>query len=124
MASEQNKDHTLTFHNKISPNFREIHVDGAYGGITPKGFINLNFFAERFPIPKSSDFKISIGEQGKREAHKLSDSDDSKTGILREYEFGIYVDLNTAKQLAAFLNTKIEELEKVKATQDAASTSK
>ena len=47
---------TITIHNKISSDFREIHVDGAYGGLTPRGLINLNFYAERAPIPKSSEF--------------------------------------------------------------------
>jgi hypothetical protein len=108
MSEEETKLDQITFHNKISPNFRELHVDGAYGGITPRGFLNLNFYAERRPIPKSSDFKI-ISES--KVGDKIRDSDDSKTGILREYEFGIYMDVRTAKQLVKFLTSRIEEVE-------------
>lgn len=102
-----NQPDKITFYNKISANFREIHVDGAYGGLTPRGLINLNFFAERFPIPKSSDFKVT----GQSITEKIKDSDDSKEGIIREYEFGVYMDINTCKMIINLLTTKVIELE-------------
>jgi hypothetical protein len=99
----------ITIHNKISDNYRQVHVDGAFGGITPRGFFNLNFFAERAPIPKSQDFEvidnIKVGNQ-------ISVSPDSKMGILREFHFGIYMDVNVAKEIVKLLSGKIEELEK------------
>ncbi|MCB9046364.1 MAG: hypothetical protein H6550_09510 [Chitinophagales bacterium] len=101
----------LTYHNKISPNYRALHVDGAYGGVTPKGFINLSFYSERFPIPKSTDFKI---DEKTKSISKIKDSDDSKDGILKEYEFGIYMDLETTKKIVKFLNDKIVELTEFK----------
>lgn len=98
----------LTIHNKISAIFREIHVDGAYGGLTPRGLINLNFYAERAPIPRSSEFEITAENTlGK----SLGDSEDSKTGILREYEFGIYMDIAVAKAIITLLTNKISEYE-------------
>lgn len=109
-SKKKSKQLKVTFHNKVSAGFREIHVDGALGGITPRGFINVNFFAERFPIPKSTDFNVS---ENRKIAEKLGDSIDSKTGIIREYEFGIYMGIDTAKSLAKFLNDKITEFESI-----------
>jgi hypothetical protein len=103
---EQNKK--VTIHNKISNTYREIHVDGAFGGITPRGLINLSFYAERTPIPKSSEFKIT----DKRIGELIKNSSDSKTGILREFEFGIYTDINVAKSLIKLLTEKINDFEK------------
>lgn len=100
----------VTIYNKISPNYRQIHVDGAYGGLTTRGLINLSFYAERLPIPKASDFDIT--EQG-TVGNFSSNSEDSKTGIIREYDFGIYMDLPAAKSLVDFLSTKITELQKL-----------
>lgn len=98
----------VTFHNKLSASFREIHVDGAFGGITPSGYINLNFYAERFPIPKSTEYSLkddnTINE-------KINDSEDSKDGIIREYEFGIYCDLKTAVNIKKFLDERISVLQ-------------
>lgn len=109
MAKEIKSKTIVTFHNKISNNFRQVHVDGAYGGITPPGLINLSFYAERLPIPKSSDYSLnedfSLGE-------KLKDSEDSKQGVVREYEFGIYCDLKTATDIKNFLAERIADLQK------------
>lgn len=99
----------VTIHNKISTSFRELHVDGAFGGLTPPGFINVNFYAERVAIPKSTEYKLTdhnaLGEV-------LSNSLDSKVGVIREYEFGIYMNISTAIELKNFLEKKIEEFAK------------
>lgn len=98
----------VTIHNKLSASFREIHVDGAYGGFTPRGLFNLNFFAERAPIPKSAEFELkpdnTLSISG-------TPSNDSKTGILREYEFGIYMDINVAKTMVELMQKAIGEYE-------------
>ena len=99
----------LTIHNKISPNYKSYHIDGAYGGITTRGYISLSFYAERGPIPKSTDFEV-IENTGLK---KIGDSEDSKKGILREFEVGVYLDINTAKELHTYLENKIKELEKL-----------
>ena len=105
-----NNSNTFTVHNKISSNFRELHVDGAYGGITPRGLINLNFYAEKFPIPKSSNFKIIPGSNS---VETIENSSESNSGIIREYEIGVYLDINVAKNIVEFLKNKISELEQL-----------
>jgi hypothetical protein len=110
MSKEQAKTGKITFHNKVSDNYRQIHVDGAFGGISPRGLIALSFYAERFPIPKATDFELN--EQGIVGA-KIQDSPDSKNGIIREFEIGIYMDITATKELHTFLGQKIEEFEKL-----------
>jgi len=100
----------IEFHNKVNENFREVHVDGAHGGVTPRGFINANFYSERFPIPKSNILEFD------EEANKFINSgigEGSKEGIVRHYEFGVYMDLKTAKEFYKFLGGKINELETI-----------
>lgn len=97
----------ITVHNKIANTYREIHVDGAFGGITPRGLVNLSFYAERTPIPKSSEFSIVDGKIGEL----ITNSDDSKSGILREFEFGIYTDINVAKSLIKLITDKVKDFE-------------
>jgi hypothetical protein len=87
--------------------YREIHVDGALGGVTPRGKININFYAERLVIPRSETYNFEPGRLGDR----IGVSADSKKGVMREIEFGIYVDLDTAKQLHKWLENKIISLE-------------
>ena len=98
----------IEIHNKVSSSFQQINVDGAYGGVTPSGKINLNFFSERYPIPKSTFFEIKNDKLIK----KIRDSAESKKGIIREYNFGIYMDLRTAKGLSLWLQDCIKNMEK------------
>lgn len=106
---------TITFYNKLSPNYRSVHADGAYGGITPKGFISISFFSERQAIPRSSVYTFDHEE---KTVTKLNDSEDSKDGIIREYDFGAYMNLDTAKQLIELLSHKVNELEIYLKSQD------
>jgi hypothetical protein len=107
--TEQNPDNKkVTIYNKITEGHNAYHADGAYAGVTPQGLINLNFFSERVAIPKSSDFKITdnnlVGEH-------LGDSDDSKKGIIREFDVGVYMSIPVAKALTVVLLQKIKEAE-------------
>lgn len=108
MENSQDKNVSgITIHNKISNNFRELHVDGAYGGLTPKGMVNINFYAERLSIPKSTDYKIES-----QKLIKIADSEDSKKGIIREFETGVYMTFETAKELHKWLGEQIVRFEK------------
>lgn len=97
---------SIIIHNIKSSGFRQIHVDGAHGGITPTGMININFFSHRNAIPKGTEFEIN--ENGSL-GNPIQDFDDSKVGLVREFEFGTYMDLNTCINLRDFLDKKIEE---------------
>ncbi|HLF47411.1 MAG TPA: hypothetical protein VI548_13365 [Chitinophagaceae bacterium] len=103
---DNKKASSVTIHNKISNNFRELHVDGAYGGVTPKGQFNINFYAERLAIPKATDYKIEDNK-----LIKIADSEDSKKGIIREFETGVYMTIETAKEIHKWLGDQISNFE-------------
>ncbi|MBK6265647.1 hypothetical protein JKA74_11410 [Marivirga sp. S37H4] len=104
------KKNSIVIHNIKNSNFRQIHVDGAHGGITPSGFINLNFYSQRGVIPKGTEF--AIDESGKI-SEAIRDIEGSKSGIVREFELGVYMDINTCTNLKDFLEKKIEEYNKL-----------
>ena len=108
MTSKNKK--SIVIHNIKNSSFRQIHVDGAHGGITPTGLININFYSQRNAIPKGTEFNLtSKGELGSI----VKDIDDSKVGIVREFEFGAYMDLNTCISLKQFLEKKIDEFREI-----------
>lgn len=106
MKSKEINNKKITVFNKISSNYRELHVDGAYGGITPKGLFNMNFYAERLAIPKATDFKILKGK-----LEKIIDSTDSKSGIIREFETGIYMTIDSAREIYKWMGEILENFE-------------
>ena len=59
MAQKNNIIFKYIFEDDYNPKY----VNGAYGGITPKGEIIVIFFLERHGLPKSET--ISISEDGK-----------------------------------------------------------
>ena len=105
------KSETITIHNNKSAQYREIHSDGASLGITPTGSFYLNFFSQRNAIPKGTIFELTkTGQLGKL----ISLTPDSKTGVIREHEIGIYMDLQTCENLKELLEQKIREFQKLK----------
>jgi hypothetical protein len=98
----------VNIHYQKNPLYREIHVDGLFGGLTPKGKVSLNFYGERLAIPKCEEHAIT--KEGKL-GRLTKVSEDSKDGIIREIEFGTYFDIEVIKDLKNFLETKIKEHE-------------
>ena len=43
---------SIDFHYIKANSFRVVHADGVYGGPTPRGYIVMNFYSERAPIPQ------------------------------------------------------------------------
>ena len=109
MAKKEKKQ-TVVIHNLKSNNYRQMHVDGALGSITPTGYLNINFYGQRNVIPKGTRFEwLDNGT--------LVDGDNnlegSLTGIVREFEFGAYMDIKTATSLKNFIDKKIKEYNKL-----------
>jgi uncharacterized alpha/beta hydrolase family protein len=105
MAESEKNPYIEIFYEK-NPLYRTIFVDGAIGNATPTGSFNLTFYATRKTLPKSVKHEIStdgsVSPIGKA-------SDDSKNGIIREIEVGMYMNKDTAKELYKFLKTIFEE---------------
>jgi hypothetical protein len=101
---------TISIHNIKSNQFRQSHTDGASAGITPSGHININFYSQRNAIPKETVFELN--EDGTLGPLK-NVSKDSKNGIIREYDFGIHVDIDTCIGIKNLLEQKIREYERI-----------
>ena len=97
---------SIDFHYIKSNGFRVVHADGAWGGLTPRGYIAMNFFSERFPIPRRLAHEIRPDGTLAQETDR-----DSKKGVVREVEVEVMVDLAMAKSLILWLNDKIQTLE-------------
>jgi len=108
--AKNKKSNSIIIHNIKNSLYRQVHIDGAHGGITPTGFINVNFFSQRGVIPKGTEFEIN--EDGQI-THPIKDIEDSKQGIVREFEFGTYMDINTCISIKEFLERKIEEYKSI-----------
>ena len=102
---ESTKKANIQIHYEKNPLYRTIYTDGLIGGVTPTDSVSLSFYATRHPIPKSISHEIaadgSVNPKGIR-------SDDSKSGMLREIEVGVYMNKKTAKDIYEFLKKIFE----------------
>lgn len=103
---------SIDFYYIKSNSFRVVHGDGVWGGTTPRGYIAINFFSERSPIPQKLTHEITptgLGDETGREWRE---------GIIREVEVEVLVDLDTAKSLIPWLEGHISALEEIQAQKE------
>lgn len=104
---------TIGFHYLKSSLYRTVHADGAYGGMTPRGLIDVSFYSERRPIPNYLVHSITpAGALGP----EIRDERISKSGVIRELEVGVIFDLASAKSFLEWFKAQVDELER--ATQE------
>ena len=96
------------FHNVKSPLFRTVHADGIFGGLTPTGNIHISFWNQRSPIPLLMEYDLSPeGTIG----NEIIESRIGKSGMVREIDVGVSMNLDVAVSLRKWLDEKISVLE-------------
>ena len=107
--AEDNSPHSIAFHYIKSNNFRVVHADGVWGGPTPRGYMSMNFYSERTPIPR----RVTLSLTPEGDLGKLGDEvdRDSREGFVREVEVEVILDLELARSLAQWLDDKIKALQ-------------
>lgn len=95
---------SIKFNYQKTHEYRNHHVDGAFGGLTPRGYTNMLFYSERNVLPKVVEMEIDkSGKLGK------TIDIESKEGVIREVETGITIDLGTAISIKDWLIQMIEK---------------
>ena len=84
-----------------SSQFRVIYVEGAYGGLSPRGRISFALYNERTPIPRATE--VGLDQAGKFEETLT----DSRTGIVREVEAQVTMGIEEAAELARWLSERV-----------------
>jgi hypothetical protein len=103
----------IPFHYIKSNFFRVIHTDGALGNVTPSGLIFVGFYSERAAIPQMMVHEIT--ETGQIGAEH-QDERVTKKGIVREIEVGATMSVETAISFIAWLQEKIDLVQKLRKT--------
>lgn len=96
---------TVTFNYIKSAFYRVVHVDGAIGGITPRGLIHCSIYSERVVIPRVT--RQPINPDG-----SLGDVTiiESRDGISREMEADLIFDERTAREFRDWLDRQLDRL--------------
>lgn len=103
MASKKKK---ITFKYVIPENLRDCWSNGVWGGVTPRGEINMHFFNERAALPNSEAYEID--EDGKL---KTPPEIDKGGDIVRMIQASITIDVTTAIKIKNWLDDRIKYIE-------------
>lgn len=99
---------TIDVHYLKSEGFREVACDGVMGGPTPHGKLWLSFYSERFPLPRVVRQEVRPVEGDRFETSGPGSVLESRSGMIRNVEFGVYMSVETATQLRDWLTKQIE----------------
>ncbi len=99
----------ITFNYHFDDNYNPEYVNGAYGGIGPKGELIVNFYLERQGIPKSHTHEVK--EDGSLDSPIVGNQQKSEFNVIRYINTGIILNLDSAKQIYNWLGQKIDEFE-------------
>jgi hypothetical protein len=100
---------TIDYHYIKTNHYRTFYANGVFGGITPRGELQMDFFIERQVIPQLATYKIlndgKLGEMIKT---------NGKSGFIREFDCGVVMNMEVAVAFHQWLGQKIEEFVKIK----------
>jgi len=106
MSSKKNE---MTFKYIFQYDYNPIYVNGAHGGISPRGELVMNFYLERQPLPNSIAHEITpAGTIGPETA---VDPSDLTRSLVRQVINGVVVNYQTARELHYWLGEKVKEME-------------
>lgn len=86
--------------------FRVIKVDGAIGGLNPRGEITMSVYNERVSLPNQQVFEVTSGG-----GLKLVSEAKDNVGLIREMEAVISLRPEVALGIAKWLLKKVEAFE-------------
>ncbi len=102
--------------------YNPVYVNGAHGGISPRGELVMNFYLERMALPESITHEINPnGTIGNEVA---SEPDDLKNSLVRFIDTGVVMNYQSARDFHLWLGERLKELEAFEQAKDAVATGK
>lgn len=91
--------------------YNPIYVNGAHGGVTPRGELVVNFYLERQPLPHAITHEIN--SNGTVGSESILDPADLTNTLVRFVENGVVLNHQSARDIHFWLGEKIREMEQI-----------
>ncbi len=101
----------VTFKYVFAPDYTPVYVNGAHGGVSPRGEIVVNFYLEQLPLPMS--ITHAINPNGTIGVETAGEPADIKTTMVRHIDTGIILTSENARIFHAWLGERIREAEAI-----------
>ena len=104
-----NKKPEVTFKYIFNYAYNPTYVNGAHGGLTPRGELVMNFYLERPPLPQEITHELDangmIGNVVSEEPSGL------KNSMVRYIDNGVVLNFESARTLHFWLGERLKEME-------------
>ena len=108
----------LTFKYVFNYSYNPTYVNGAHGGLSPRGELIMNFYLERLPLPASMTHEINPnGTIGNQVAEEPADL---KSSMVRFVDSGVILNYESARNIHAWLGERLQEMEALEQAKAAA----
>src|SRR5689334_2075696 len=107
----------MTFKYIFTYDYSPTYVNGAHGGLSPRGELVMNFYLERQPLPNSISHEIT--QAGTIGPETAMDPSDLGRSLVRHVTTGVVVNYQTARELHYWLGEKIKEMEQMEQAKQA-----
>lgn len=105
------KKNELKFKYIFDGNYNPVYVNGAHGGVTPRGELVINFYLERQPLPNSISHELAAN--GSIGGESAVEPGDLHRSFVRYISSGVVLNRQTAQEIHFWLGEKLKELEAV-----------
>ena len=107
MAQKNNPE--IKFKYIFNYSYNPVYVNGAQGGVSPRGELIMNFYLERMPLPESITHEIN--QNGTIGSEVDAEPEDLKNSLVRVIENGVILNYQNARELHLWLGERIKEME-------------
>lgn len=103
------KKQEITFKYIFNYAYNPVYVNGAHGGLSPRGELVMNFYLERPPLPEEIRHEINpngtIGAVTGEEPHNLGSS------MVRFIDSGVVLNYESARNIHHWIGERLKEME-------------
>ena len=103
------KNPEMKFKYIFTYDYNPVYVNGAHGGVSPRGDLVVNFYLERQPLPNSVSHEITAA--GTIGPETVTDPSDLSRSLVRHVTNGVVLNYQTAHDLHYWLGEKLKEME-------------
>ncbi|MBT0666164.1 hypothetical protein KI809_17775 [Geobacter pelophilus] len=98
----------IIFKYLFAEDYNPVYVNGAHGGVSPRGEIVTHFYLERSGVPASITHEVDGGAIGSEIAQVPADFGQT---LYRAVEAGIVMNYDSARSFHQWLGERLKELE-------------
>jgi hypothetical protein len=102
--------------------YNPVYVNGAHGGVSPRGELVMNFYLERMALPESITHEINPNGTIGREV--AAEPEDLGQSMVRFIKSGVVMNYQNARELHLWLGDRIKEMEALEIAKANAQTGK